>query len=86
LAWALSLGTALAHALGIKWVVAVTGAVWMQVGTLCTAFSIGSWTLAPEIPWLPAGPLQGVALVLGGLYALKTLNRSVSAIGDRLDS
>jgi len=83
---ALGVGAAVGHALGIKWVVAVTGAVWTQVGTLFTAISISSYTLAPELGWLPEGPLQAVALTLGAMYVLKLILSSAGRIDDRLDS
>lgn len=36
---------------------------------LFTASSIIGFTIAPNVPWLPAGPLIGVAILTGAVFA-----------------
>jgi len=52
---------------------------------LFTALSISGLTLAPQVPWLPAGPLTTAALIAGGAYVLKLFDRIVDRIDSRLD-
>jgi len=81
---AASMATAIGQALGIKYVVAVTGVVWAQVSTVFTALSVSAFTLAPEIPWLPREPLMAASLIIGGLYVLKLGDRVLDRIEARL--
>ncbi|PSP31188.1 hypothetical protein BRC64_11205 [Halobacteriales archaeon QH_10_67_22] len=82
---AIGVATAVGHALGIKFVVAISTAVWTQLGTLFSALSIASWTLAPSVPWLSTQLLQTVALAIGGLYVLKRLYRATDTITERVN-
>ena len=76
---------AIAHALGFGPVTAIVGVLWANVSTLFTALSISGLTLAPQIAWLPKGPLTTAALVAGGAYVLKLSDRIIDRIQTRLD-
>jgi predicted cobalt transporter CbtA len=82
---AMSLVATIGHALQFDLVVAITGAVAANAGTLFTALSIPAFTLAPRIGWLPQGPLTAAAIVVGGVYVLTLLDRVVESIQMRLN-
>jgi hypothetical protein len=75
----------LGHLLNVDVIVAITGAVAANAGTLFSAISIPAFTLAPRLAWLPEGPLTAAALVSGGIYALTLLDRAVGRITNRLE-
>lgn len=81
---ALSVGAAIAHALGIGWIQAIVAVLWGQLSTLFTALSIAGMTLAPRVEWLPEGPLTAAALVAGGLYVAKLGDSIIDQIEARL--
>jgi len=82
---AVGLGTAIAHAMGVPWVTAVTATIWAKASTLFTVFSISGFTLAAEVPALPEGPIQTVALALGVVYGVKLLGRVVDSYQERVN-
>jgi tetrahydromethanopterin S-methyltransferase subunit C len=47
--------------------------VWAQAGAIFTVTSIGSTTLAPELGWLPSGPLTIAAIAAGAVFAANRL-------------
>jgi hypothetical protein len=62
--------------------------VWGNVGTLFTASSIFSFTIAPNLPALPPVVEQGgigLTLGMGGLYLAKLLDRVYDAYDDKTD-
>lgn len=70
-----TLAVGLVGALGgifqIKFFTAIFGALWSSLGTLFPAASILSFTMAPELAFLPTAPLKSLALALGALYVAK---------------
>ena len=81
---AIGLGTAIAHALGIPWVTAITATIWAKASTLFTVFSVGGFTLAAEVPALPEGPIQTAALALGVIYLAKLSGRVFESYQERV--
>ncbi|MFD1634626.1 hypothetical protein ACOZ4L_02710 [Haloplanus ruber] len=81
---AVSLAAALGHALGVTWIQAFVAVLWANVSTLFTALSITGWSLAPRVAWLPEGPLTAAALVAGGAYVLKLIDRVYDQMENRL--
>ena len=82
---AASLVATIGHALQFDVIVAVTGAVAANAGTLFTALSIPAFTIAPRLSWLPQGPLTAATIVVGGVYVLTLLDRVVERIEMRLN-
>jgi hypothetical protein len=54
--------------LGVLW-----GGLWAQLGTVFTVLSIGGFTVAPEVSFLPTQVMKVAALVVAALYGLKKL-------------
>jgi hypothetical protein len=52
---------------------AFAAVAWAKAGTLFTVLSIGGFTVAPRVEFLPEGPLTVLALGGAGLYVLKLL-------------
>jgi Flp pilus assembly pilin Flp len=81
---AVSIATAIGHMLGIGPITAVVSVLWANVSTLFTALSIAGLTLGPELAWIPEGPLTAAALIAGGAYVLKLLDRVFDQIQAKL--
>lgn len=47
--------------------------IWSNPGPLFTAFSVTTFTIAPEIAWLPKGPLTVLTLALGMVFVASLL-------------
>jgi len=52
---------------------ALWGGLWAQLGTVFTVLSIGGFTVAPEVSFLPTQAMKVAALVVAALYGLKKL-------------
>jgi hypothetical protein len=83
---ATALGGALLQLLGVTWIDPFLSVLFANIGTVFSALSISSFTLASELPWLPEGVLTKLTLVAGGLYVLKLLDRFADQLGDQLDN
>lgn len=81
---AIGAATALGHFLGIGPITAVVSVLWMNISTLFTALSIAGLTLGPELAWIPEAELTALALIAGGLYVLKLLDRVFDQIQAKL--
>lgn len=75
---------AIAHALGVGWVQAVVSVLWTNVSTLFTALSVSGFTLAPQVAWIPEGPVTTAALVAGAAYVLKLADKMIDKIQAKL--
>jgi len=53
--------------------VPLAATLWAKAGAIFTVTSIGSTTLAPELGWLPAGPLTVAAIATGAVFAATQL-------------
>lgn len=58
--------------------------IWQQAGTLFTVTSIAGFTLASEVPQLPARQLQLAAIGFGVVFALTLLDRFWDNLEERL--
>jgi predicted metal-binding membrane protein len=67
-------------------VIGVITALWASAGTLFTATSVAAFSVVPNVPSLsPIGPIATTAaLVAGGLYVTKLLNRVYNRIQERV--
>lgn len=63
---------------------ALIATAWQQAGALFTVTSIAGFTLAPEVPQLPARQLQLAALAFGALFAITLLDRFWDNFEERL--
>ena len=59
--------------LNIPFIDALLAVLWAQAGSLFTVLSIGGFTLAPRVAFLPEEPLTILALLGGGRYGGKLL-------------
>jgi hypothetical protein len=82
---ATSVGIAIAHALGVAWVDPFISVVLANISTIFTALSISGFTLAPEVAWLPQETLTTLALVAGGLYVLRLVDRVIDQLATQLE-
>jgi tetrahydromethanopterin S-methyltransferase subunit C len=51
----------------------VAATLWAKAGAVFTVASISSTTLAPELGWLPSGPLTIAAIAAGAVFAANRL-------------
>ena len=51
----------------------IAATLWAKAGAIFTVTSIGMTTLAPELAWLPSGPLTIAAIVAGAVFAANRL-------------
>jgi len=79
-------GGALLQLLGVTWLDPLISVVFANIGTVFSALSISSATLAGELAWLPEETLTTLTLVAAGVYVLKLLDRFADQLGDKLDN
>jgi tetrahydromethanopterin S-methyltransferase subunit C len=53
--------------------VPLAATLWAKAGAVFTVASVGSTTLAPELGWLPSGPLTIAAIAAGAVFAANRL-------------
>jgi len=53
--------------------VPLAATLWAKAGAIFTVTSIGMTTLAPELGWLPSGPLTIAAIAAGAVFAANRL-------------
>lgn len=58
--------------------------LWSNAGNLFTVFSVGAFTLAPNVDGLPAQELTVLALLAGALFVAKNLSQIIGALRARL--
>lgn len=63
---------------------ALLSVLYSNATGLFTAASIAGFTVAPEVPYLPEGMLQGAALLFGVVVILSILGQIWDSIKDRL--
>ena len=65
-------------------------ALWMTLisvaPTLFTASSIGAFTLAENLPWLPQRPFTVAAVVFGAIYLGLLISKAVNRFQEELNS
>jgi hypothetical protein len=74
-----------ANVLSLPFIDAVWSVAWSNAGTLFTVLSVSGFTLAPEVPWLPAEPLSIAALVAGTLFVATQVRKLWMRLNDRLE-
>lgn len=85
IATASALVALVASVLNVPFIDAVVGVAWANAGTLFTVLSVSGFTLAPEVPWLPAEPLTIAALVAGALFVATQLDKLAESLTERLE-
>ncbi|OYR61157.1 hypothetical protein DJ71_24415 [Halorubrum sp. E3] len=83
---ATAVGGGLLQLLGVTWLDPFASVLFANIGTLFSALSISSFTLATELAWLPEGLLTKLTLVVGGLYVLKLLDSLADQLKQKLDN
>lgn len=63
---------------------ALTNVMFADAASLFTALSIMGFTVAPELPSIPAGAFQSLALVFGVIVVVKTAERIWDSLEKRL--
>jgi hypothetical protein len=59
------------------------GFIVAQIGTAFPAVSVAAFAVAPQVAWLPADPLQSLAIVLGGVFVAAKLDKLWDAFNRR---
>jgi hypothetical protein len=82
---ATSAGLAIAHVLGVGWIDPLVSVLLANIGSVFTALSVSSFTLAKNVSWLPEETLTSLTIVAGGIYVLTLVDRVINQIQTRMD-